>query len=219
MATMIKALERATRGKGGARQTRFAGRVPAIMYGAVKQPMPISVAEKELTFLLSTEGESGLIDVQVANESGAPVLSQKAVIRAVDYDPLSDRPIHVDFMAVAMDRKLTISVPVQLVGDSVGVVRNKGLMAQIGHEIEVECLPGNIPHAITVDVSNLDIGQSIHVGDLPAMEGVEILTGAEQVIVIIEAPKAEETPAAEVEAAVTAAEPEVITKRKEEEAE
>jgi large subunit ribosomal protein L25 len=216
MSNTIKATKRSAIGKGGARKARKAGFVPAIMYGALETPVPLSLPEKDLALLISSEGESGLIDVLIEDDKGKKVGSEKAVIRQIDYHPISDKPIHVDFMAVSMDKLLTISVPVELVGDPIGVTRNKGMMSQITYEITVECLPGNIPHNIQVDVSGLDIGQAVHVGDLAALEGIKFLTGKEMTIVTVEAPRAEEEVpgAAVVEEAV--AEPEVIGKKKEE---
>ncbi len=215
MSTVIKVKKRVSSGKGGARQTRKAGMVPGIIYGAVDEPTPVAVGEKELLHVLSGEGETGLIDL-VFEDAKAKAAPTKAIIRDIDYDPRRETPIHVDFLAVAMDRKLTLSVPIELEGNAVGVVVNKGLLSHILYELEIECLPGNIPHSVKIDVSGLDLGHSVHVRDLPAMEGVRIVTGGEQVIVTVEAPRAEEVVAEVVEVAPTAAEPEVITKKKEE---
>jgi large subunit ribosomal protein L25 len=219
MSATITASTRSLSGKGGARKARLAGLVPGIMYGAVKQPVPLNLQARELSNLLAKEGESGLIELIVRDEQGKTVGQQKAVIRHIDYHPLREVPIHVDFLAVAMDRKLTISIPVQLSGDPVGVTRNKGMMSQIIYEVEIECLPANIPHAMIVDVTNMDIGHALHVSELPALEGVRVLTAAGQTIVTVEAPKEEVVAEAVVEEVAAAAEPEVITKRKEEEAE
>lgn len=214
MSATIKAVRREGTGKGAARKARREGLVPGIMYGALDKPIPLAVNEKEFALLLAKEGESGLIDI-VFGEGKGKGAHEKAVIRHVDYDPVSDVPIHVDFMAVAMDRKLSISVPVELVGEPIGVTRDKGNMSQIAYEIEIECLPSDIPHSIKVDVSALGIGGSIHVGDLAEMEGIKFLTGREQTVVTVEAPKAEEEAPAVAPEEVAAAEPEVIGKRKE----
>jgi large subunit ribosomal protein L25 len=214
MSTVIKVKQRASNGKGGARQTRRAGMVPGIIYGAVEVPTPIAVVEKELLQVLATAGETALIDL-VFEEGKSKAAPTKAIIRDIDFDPRRETPIHIDFLAVAMDKKLTLSVPIELEGNAVGVVVNKGLLSHILYEVEIECLPGNIPHSITINVSALDLGHSIHVKDVAPIEGVRILTSGEQVIVTVEAPRAEDATGVAGEAAA-AAEPEVITKKKEE---
>jgi large subunit ribosomal protein L25 len=185
------------------------------MYGAVDKPVPLSVAQKELRVLLSGEGEIGLIEVLLQDDTGKKVAQEKAIIRQVDYDEATDAPIHIDFLAVAMDKLLTISVPLELEGNPIGVTRDKGVLSQIAYEVEIECLPGAIPHSVKVDVSKLGIGQAVHVGDLPEIDGVRFLTGKDHTIASVEAPRAEEVPAAAAEGAT--AEPEVLSKRKEEE--
>ncbi len=219
MSVSIKAVKREAIGKGGARKSRRAGLVPGIIYGAVEKPLAVAINEKDLLRLLEKEGETGLIDVLLEDGKGKKISQEKAVIRQVDYDPADDNPIHVDFLAVAMDKKLTLSVPVELVGEPVGVTVNKGNMSQILYELQIECLPGAIPPSIKVDVSGLDLGHSIHVGDLEELEGIRVLTSREQTVVVVEAPKAEEEVVAEVAPEEAMAEPEVIGRRKEEEEE
>lgn len=219
MSSTITAAVRTATGKGSARKARGAGLVPGIMYGAVAKPVPLAVGGKELRLLLATEGETGLIDLVLQDDKGKKVAQEKAVIRQVDYDETADVPIHIDFLAVAMDKLLTISVPLELEGVPIGVSRDKGILSQIAYEVEIECLPAAIPHAVKVDVSKLGIGQAVHVGDLPEIDGVRFLTGKEHTIASVEAPRAEEVPAAAAEAAAAEGEPEVITKRKEEESE
>src|SRR5512138_2124272 len=104
MSATITAATRSLSGKGGARKARAAGMVPGIMYGAVKEPVPLNLQAKELSLLLATEGETGLIDVVIRDDKGKDVARQKAVIRHIDYHPLREVPIHIDFLAVAMDR-------------------------------------------------------------------------------------------------------------------
>jgi large subunit ribosomal protein L25 len=211
----LSATLRESNGKGGAREIRRRGMVPGIIYGSIKEPRPVAVPLKDLVTLLEREGESGLIDVVVSDGGGSEVARQKAVIRQVDYHPLHEVPIHVDFMAVAMDRKINLSVPLELVGTPVGVTINKGLLSQIIYDVEIECLPDAIPHTIPVDISRLNVGQSLHVEDLVQIPGVRILTGREQTIVTVDAPKGEEVLVSGEERAL--AEPEVISRRKEEE--
>jgi len=224
MDAILEATKRSTKGKNEARRLRAAGKIPAIIYGAQKAgdttpPMSVSVDPKPfLRILHSKSGLNTLITFKVDGETDARVL-----VRGVQLDPISHHLLHADFYRVNMDRKITVTVPIQLHGEARGVKVDGGVLDFIHREIELECLPAQIPNAIDVDISNLGIGDAIHVRDLagsaswtpisdPDMMLVHIVT-----IKVVEeaaATTADGAVAAPVAAAGGAAEPEVIKKGK-----
>jgi large subunit ribosomal protein L25 len=219
MTISLKARKRVETGKGAARKLRAAGKIPGIIYGAVEEPISLSLDTRELSNLIGHDGETGLIELLVEDEAGKKIAQEKAVIRQVDYDPERDSLVHIDFLSVAMDKKITVSVPVELLGEAVGVIQSKGILTQITHSLEVECLPGLLPSSFQVDISHLEIGDSIHVGDLPELEGVKIRTGGEHTLATVEAPRAEEVvEVEEEEVPEEEVEPELVGKEGEEEA-
>jgi large subunit ribosomal protein L25 len=201
-------------GKGNAKRLRRAGQVPAILYGG-SAPVNVAVAPRDIYRLIhGHEGSTQLLSVAFEGTSD----SRMAIIRALQYDPVSENLIHVDLQEVAMDRALQVSVAVHHVGEAIGVKETFGILEMILREVQVSCLPGNIPDVLAADVSNLRIGDVLTVKDLKAPEGVRILNDANQAVATVAPPAAEEaaTPAAATaEAAVAApAEPEVLTERK-----
>lgn len=204
----IEVLQRADTGKQVAKRLRRDGRVPGIYYFHGQKPVPFSVNTKELRALLAHK--SGLIDV---NFQGGE--TSKCVVREVQWDPLSGAPVHIDFLGINLAEKVRVEVPVRLTGTAVGVKTGGGVLQQLLRELEIECLPLDIPEAITIDVSPLEIHHSFHVGDLK-LDKIEILTDSEQVIVSILSPRLEETPA--TAAGEESKEPEVITQKKKDEA-
>src|SRR5499427_773628 len=200
-------------GKGPARRLRRAGEVPAILYGGA-QPVKIAVVPRDIYRLIhGHEGSTQLLSVSFADTGE----SRMAIIRDIQYDPVSEDLIHVDLQEVAMDRPIQVSVAVHHVGEAVGVKETFGILEMILREIQVSCLPGNIPDVLEADVSNLRIGDVLTVKDLKAPEGVRILNDPNQAVATVAPPAAEEvtTPvAATAEAAATPAEPEVLTERK-----
>jgi len=139
-----------------------------------------------------------------------------AILRDMQFDPVSEDLIHVDLQEVAMDKPIQVTIAVHHVGDAVGVRETQGILEMVLREIQVSCLPGNIPEAIEADVSNLAIGDVLTVGDLPIPDGVRVLTDRAQAVATVAPPAAEEVaPVAAVEAVAAApAEPEVLTERK-----
>jgi large subunit ribosomal protein L25 len=188
-------------GKGVARKLRAAGRVPAVLYGAGVESTPLSVDAKELYHLLHTgAGSNVLIDLRVDGKD------HLALAREIQRDHIHDRYIHVDFLAVRRDTKVTLSVPIRLVGESPGV-KLGGVLEHHLWELQVECLPSDVPDAIEADISALEeIGTSLRVSDLVAPEGVTILTSPEESVVAVQQPQArvEEVAAAEAEEAAAA---------------
>jgi large subunit ribosomal protein L25 len=199
-------------GKELAKRLRRAGRVPAVLYGGAT-PVNVTVDPKDI-FRLIHGHEGGTQLVQLAFGTSAD--KRMAIIRDMQFDPVSEDLVHVDLQEVAMDRAIQVTVPLRHVGDAVGVRETKGILEMILREVQVSCLPGQIPDALTADVSDLAIGDVFTVGQLPVPEGVRVLTDAAQAVATVAPPLAEEVvaaPAAGVVAA-TPAEPEVLTERK-----
>ncbi len=200
-------------GKEVAKRLRRAGRVPAVLYGGAA-PVNVTVNPKDI-FRLIHGHEGGTQLVQLA--FGTSTDKRMAIIRDMQLDPVTEDLVHVDLQEVAMDRAIQVTVPLRHVGDAVGVRETKGILEMILREVQVSCLPGQIPEALTADVSNLAIGDVFTVGQLPVPEGVRVLTDAAQAVATVAPPLAEEevvaAPATGVVAA-TPAEPEVLTERK-----
>ena len=213
----IQAAPRSKSGKGVARSLRRGGKIPAVIYGRGRDAEAIELETGALTKLLSQISAATTI-VDVAVEGRTPV---KALIREIQRNPV--RPadiIHLDFYEVHADQKITIEVPVKLIGTPDGVKNFGGVLDHIMHDLEIKVLPADIPEHIDVDVSALAIGQSIHVGDLPPADKYEVMNDAGQTICTVVAPRAEEVVAPVVEGeAAAVAEPELIRKAKPEEEE
>ncbi len=213
MKTIELAVEkRSTLGKNEARRSRAGGRIPAVVYGAGKPNVPISVDRKSLSDLFREgAGENAIFLLKLAGSDQ----SRHAMIREMQRDPVSRKPLHIDFVRVLMDVKVTVNVPIEIVGVAKGVKQDQGILDVVTREIEIECLPSNIPAHIAVDVSELAIGDAIRVAELPAMEGVQIVDNPEKVVVHVTHPTREEEPvAAAAEGAAEPTEPEVLKKGK-----
>jgi large subunit ribosomal protein L25 len=200
-------------GKGNAKRLRRAGQVPAILYGGA-EPVNIAVAPRDIYRLIhGHEGSTRLLSVAFEGTSE----SRMAIIRDLQFDPVSEDLIHVDLQEVAMDREIQVSVAVHHVGEAVGVKETLGILEMILREVQVSCLPGNIPELLEADVTNLRIHDVLTVKDLQVPEGVRILNDPNQAVATVAPPAAEEAAApgaVTAEAAATPAEPEVLTERK-----
>jgi len=219
MEAILEATARDTLGKNEARRTRRAGRVPGVLYGGENnKATPISVEPKALLKILHSEsGANTLISLKLAGAGDARVL-----VKEYQLDPITHHVLHADFYRVAMDRILQVPIPVVVKGEPKGVKQQGGLLEFIRREIEVECLPADIPENIEVDVSELMLHQGIRVRDIATNPKWKAVTEGEAMLVHVIMPKAEEVAApAEAAAAATAtpAEPEVIKKGKKEEGE
>lgn len=172
-------------GKGVARKLRAAGRVPAVLYGTGVEPTPLSVDAKDLFHLLHTgAGTNVLVDLKVGEET------HLALPRDVQRDHIRGMYWHVDFLAVSADAKITLTVPVRVVGESPGV-KLGGVLEHHLWELQVECLPADVPDAIDADISTLEeIGTSLKVADLPVPKGVTILTAPEESVLAVQQPQA-----------------------------
>lgn len=191
------------------RRLRRDGVVPGIVYGKDIEPLPVTVNQRELAKLLhSRTGEHALVTLRLAD---AKAWEKPALVKAVQHDPVDGRVVHVDFQTILLTQRLRVRVPVILKGDAVGVKQDGGILEHFLREVEVECLPTEIPAEVAFDVSALKIGDTVHVRDLAAPKHTKITTGAEGVIASIQQPK-EEKPE---EAAAAVAEPEVLREKKE----
>jgi len=187
---------------------RKSGMIPGIFYGHASGNIPIAVNELALRPLIYTS-ESHVVNLNIEG------VNEKfnAIIKDVQFHPLSDKPIHFDFQSLSDDKEIHIEVPVHLVGNSIGV-RSGGLLQHVYHKLEVICLPKNIPAHIELDIANLEIGNSIKISDLN-YEGVKFINDAHATVVGVVAPKG--VTEAVVEGAEAAKEPEVVAKGKKEE--
>jgi large subunit ribosomal protein L25 len=221
MEARLEAVKRDTFGKNEARRLRAKGNIPAVLYGGATadgkpQATPIAVDPKALMNIL--RGESGvntLIGLKVGNEE------VKVLMREYQVDPLSRRLLHADFYRIAMDKMLVVKVPVTVKGEAKGIKQQGGLLDIVHREIEVECLPSDIPEHIEVDVTELMLGQAIRLRDVATDPKWKAVTDGDVMLVHIVAPRAaaEPAPAEAAAAAPAAAEPEVIKKGKPEKAE
>ena len=203
-----------SRGKNEARRLRVSGKIPAVVYGAKKDTVAVSVDPKDISRILHSEtGHNTIFDLKLGNEN------TKAMIVDWQYEPIKGKLMHIDMKRIAMDQKLRVKVPIQLAGVPEGVKTQGGILEQVLREVEIECLPTNIPKSIDADVTALVFGEVLRVSDLPHSEDMKFLTDENQTVAHITAVKEEvaPTPEAVAEAATaTPAEPEVIKKGKQE---
>ena len=198
-------------GKGGARKSRAAGQIPGVLYGHGEAPVSVAIAAIE--FDQAMRGRPGANPLVNLRLEGSEV---SALIRAVQYDPMTHGILHIDFQHISLTESVEVQVAIHLTGLAVGVKDAGGILEHIARSIEVRCLPTAIPSSIDVDVSALNIGESIHVRDL-SVPNVTILSDPDATIAAVVAPTVmEEKPAEEVAATATT-EPEVIAKGKKEE--
>jgi large subunit ribosomal protein L25 len=204
-----------SRGKNEARRLRVSGRVPAVVYGAKKNTVAVSLDPKVISRILaSATGHNTIFDLQVGT-----VEKTKAMIVDWQFEPVRGNILHIDLKRIAMDEKMRVMVPIHLVGEAVGVKTQGGIMDQIIREVEIECLPGDIPSHIDADVSALEFGVVLRVKDLPHGGKLKFITPEDQGVAHVTAVKEEvvATPdAAAADAAAGPAEPEVIKKGKQE---
>jgi large subunit ribosomal protein L25 len=212
---VVAAESRTDTGKNVNRRLRTRGLIPGVLYGAKKEAVPVAVSPKEITSILrSKTGENTLFELEIGGSR------RKVILKEFQVEPIKGSLLHADFYEVALDKAIEVSVHIEVVGTPVGVKVQGGLLDFVTRELEVSCLPADIPEKITVDVSELELGKSIRVADVKVPDKVTMLSEPDLVIVHVVAPRAEEevaAPAAEGEAAAAAAagaEPEVIKKGK-----
>jgi large subunit ribosomal protein L25 len=203
-----------SRGKNEARRVRAAGSIPAVVYGAKKDPVSITLNPKHITRILhSDSGHNTIFDLQI---NGA---KEKVMIVDWQYEPMKDRLLHIDLKRIDMSKPIRVSVPVSLIGVPEGVKTQGGILDQVVREVEIECLPTDIPSHIDANVEHMVFGDVLRVSDLPHGGKIKFLTAEDQTIAHVTAVKEEvaATPAeGEAAAAPASAEPEVIKKGKQE---
>jgi large subunit ribosomal protein L25 len=228
MEAVLDAIKRTTKGKNEARRLRAAGKIPAVLYGAQKAgdpPAPEQVTIDPRPFMRILHSKSGLNTLITLKLQGTA--DTRVLVKNVQLDPITHHPLHADLYRVNMDRKINVTVPILLKGESRGVKQDGGVLDFVHREIEVEVLPANIPDAIEVDVTELGIGDSVHVRDLAANAAWTPISDPDMMIVHVVVIKVVEeaapaagaegaaaAPAAGAAAAAGAAEPEVIKKGK-----
>ena len=209
----LEAQPRTAGTKNEARRVRQGGKIPAVVYGAGQDSLPVAVDPRQVTRILNSEtGHNTIFDLTL---DGAKT---KAMIVDWQYEPIKGKLLHIDLKRIAMDKKLVVTVPIVLKGEAEGVKQQGGIMEQILREVEIECLPGDIPAHIDADVSHLVFGAVLRVADLPHSDKLKFITDADQPVAHVTTVKEEvvATPEAEAAAAATPAEPEVIKKGKQE---
>jgi large subunit ribosomal protein L25 len=210
---VLEASERQAGTKNEARRVRMQGKIPAVVYGAGKDSQPVSVDPRHvLRILRSDTGHNTIFDLALTGGE-----KTKAMIVDWQYEPIKGHLLHIDLKRIAMDKVLRVSVPVELQGVPAGVKTEGGILEQMLREVEIECLPGDIPSSINVDVTELTFGKVLRVADLPHDEKLKFITEANQPVAHVTSVKEEvaATPeAVAAEAGATPAEPEVIKKGK-----
>jgi large subunit ribosomal protein L25 len=199
--------------KNAARRVRVAGKIPAVLYGSGHDPVAVEVDPKQISRILFSEsGHNTIFDVEIAGNPTA-----KAMIVDWQREPIKDQLIHIDLKRIAMDKAIEVRVRVKLLGIPAGVRTAGGILDQVLREVEIECLPGDIPSHIDVDVSNLELWGSLRIKDLPHSGSIKFLNSEDATVAHVVSIREEVAPAAEVEAAAaaaTTAEPEVSKKGK-----
>jgi large subunit ribosomal protein L25 len=207
--------------KNAARRVRVAGKIPAVLYGSGHDAVAVEVDPKQISRILFSEaGHNTIFDVEIAGQAAA-----KAMIVDWQREPIKDQLIHIDMKRIALDKTLRVKVRVKLLGIPLGVKASGGILDQVLRQVEIECLPGDIPSHIDVDVSNLALYETLRVGDLPHSDSIKYLNAEDATVAHVvsireEAPTAAEAEvaAANAAAAAAAAEPEVAKKGKPEDA-
>lgn len=214
-AVALNAFPRSLARRGGAKKLRESGRVPAVIYGRRIQPQNLEVKVKDIEDLLhSSASETLLIDLSVCGDAPAQYL---ALLQEVQHNPLTAKVLHVDFHQVAADEKVTVTVPVETVGEAAGVKTGGGVLEHVLFKIKLRGLPKDVPAFIELDVTKLEIGQAIHLGEIPLPPGVEAVGDKSIPVIAVAAPLTEEQEAAVLESATAPlAEPEMLKEKKEE---
>jgi large subunit ribosomal protein L25 len=206
----LKAEKRTVVGRNAIKKIKAQGLVPGVIYGSQGEPIALQVEARALTNVLAHAlSEHVLVELEIAD--GSQSTNRLALIQEVQHHPLRPELLHVDFHAVSATEKITSEVPIEAVGDALGVRTFGGLLEHSLRTLEVECFPQDLPEIVRIDVSNLNIGESLHVRDIPLPSGVESLTPADLTVVSVVASRVGEEV---TETAETPAAPEVITEKK-----
>jgi large subunit ribosomal protein L25 len=212
---LLEAQPRVSGNKNVARRLRVEGKIPGVLYGAGKESLTVSLDPRHVTRILHSEtGHNTIFDLALSGGERS-----KAMIVDWQYEPIKGKLLHIDLKRIAMDKVLRVNVPITLIGEAAGVKQDGGILEQILREVEVECLPADIPSHIDADISHLVFGTVLRVSDLPQSDKLKFLTDSNQPVAHVTSVKEEVvvTPdATAADAAATPAEPEVIKKGKQE---
>ncbi len=208
----VDAEVRTSRGKNEARRTRSAGQIPAVVYGAHKDPISVAVDPRAiLKIVRSSTGYNTIFNLVITGGETTPVMLVDQQV-----DPIKGNLLHADLKRIDLSKRIRVTVPVHTAGEPKGVKVQGGLLEVISRSVDIECLPDDIPEAYTVDVSELMIGQSKRASDVALSGSVKLTSAADTVIAHVVALRAEAAPAEEAAAPVATAEPEVVKKGKKE---
>jgi large subunit ribosomal protein L25 len=213
----LKAYPRTQMRRGGSKKLRDAGRVPAVVYGRQAKSQNLEISSKEITDLIHRSiSENLLVDLLVEND---PRSKRLALVQEVQHHPLSGNVLHVDLHEVAENEKVTVMVPVETVGEAAGVKTGGGVLDHVLFKLKVRSLPKDLPEQILVDVTSLELGKAIHIGEIKAPAGTEILGDKNIPVVSVALPRAEEEVAATATTEAVAAGDVEMTKEKKDEGE
>jgi len=208
---VVEVAERSEMGKNASRRLRKIGGVPGVVYGLDRPPFTVGVPARKIEEVLGLEsGRNTIFTLALAGQDR----SRAVMIKALQRDPVSERLVHVDFVRVDLAKAVKVSVPIRIVGIAEGVKSDGGLLEFVLRQVEVQCLPSDIPEHFDLDVTALRLNQHLSVKDLPARERVTIVDDPEAIVCVVAVPKEEAAPVVE-EVAEATAEPEVIKKGKE----
>ena len=205
--------------KNAARRVRARGKIPAVVYGAAEPSVAVEIDPKQIARILHSDaGHNSIFDVEISGANGSEAAKAKAMIVDWQYEPIRGALLHIDLKRIALDKAIRVEVPIQLTGVASGVKNEGGILDQVLREIEIECLPGDIPSRIDVDVTNMAFGAVLRVADLPHSDKLKFLVDDDATVAHVTSVKEEAAPAPEAEAAAAAApaEPEVAKKGKQE---
>jgi large subunit ribosomal protein L25 len=211
----LKAYPRTQVRRGEVKKLRAVGRVPAVIYGRQVKSQNLEVSAKEFTDLIHhSVSENLLVDLSIENDARAKRL---ALVQEIQHYPLDGKVLHVDFHEVAENEKVTVQVPVETTGEAAGVKNSGGVLEHVLFKLKVRSLPKDLPEQIIIDVSHLELGKAVHIGEIKLPEGVEILGDKNIPVIAVALPRTEEEEAAATEAAPAAAgDVEMIKEKKEE---
>ncbi len=185
----LKATIRKTVGNGPARELRRQGMIPAVLYGPNSEPIMLSVVIREFEHIIKF-GNIGQLLLNLVIQNGKKQ-TKTVMIKELQTQPVSEKLLHIDFYEVAMDQKIKVSIPVVTIGEAKGV-ETGGILQIVRHNVDVFCFPNEIPESIVVDISNMEIGDSLHIGDVSLDEAIELADEANFTVVTVLTPKVEE---------------------------